>query len=536
MGLDGLNSKTRPPLKVRISRHASETHFKNHPMKKQLPLFFFVLLAIHSWAQNPVALRGVRYYYETPTFGVFGTANNGFEPLHMSETNDSYLLSGNNKDGLMMRTTLIKINKQSSTLTWDYFEDKKSQTRGISLTPDDKVLMAFGNYQDDSIKFTRVNQDGSASSVAFLPFPYVQIEKFNRAANNLNAANGIKGIDTILAATLLFDDNGTLQNTVTFPNPNPFLNLPISTCTSHKTFAFNNEMLTFGTISRQLSTAGTTPAGFAPVLWHWAGQSIITSKEIYSELINQNTGYSDIKLIDVQKFNNDFILAVKQRSSSAEVNYVPHLTYLDANLDIVWDVAITTLSDVWTYKVAQLRIDENSGIIYLTGYQYRYNPAEQRQFVARYQSDGTLIDQKFFIIDDNVENNIYTMELMEDGDLLFAGKGIQTDGTRYFFTYRTNPEGYHPDGQYVGIQEVLVSPTEIGIFPNPSNGIFEISSMSDEPIRLTIFNEQGRQILSSELPNPSDYSTLDLSNQAPGVYFAHVSQGEQQWVKKLVVG
>ena len=508
---------------------------KYHPMKKLKLLFFFVLLAIHSMAQNPVDLRGVRYFFETPTFGVFGTANNGFEPLHIAETNDSYLLSGNNKDGLMLRTTLIKINKQSSTLTWDYFEDKKSQTRGISLTPDDKVLMAFGNYQDDSIKFTRVNQDGSASNFAFLPFPYVQIEKFNRAANNLNAANGVKGIDTILAATLLFDDNGTLQNTVTFPNPSPFLNLPISTCTSHKTFTFNNEMLTFGTISRQLSTAGTTPAGFAPVLWHWAGQNIITSKEIYSELINQNTGYSDIKLIDVQKFNNDFILVVKQRSSSAEVNYVPYLTYLDANLDIVWDVAITTLSDVWTYKVAQLRIDENSGTIYLAGYQYRFNPAEQRQFIARYQSDGTLIDYKFFTIDENVENNIYAMELMEDGDLLFAGKGIQPDGTRYFFTYRTNPEGYHPDGQYVGIHEVLVSPTEIGIFPNPSDGLFEISSMSDEPISLTFFNEQGLQIMSSEMQNPSEKSSFDLSNQAPGVYFALVSQGAQQWVKKLVV-
>lgn len=520
---------------MRISRIASETNFQYNPMKKHKLLFFFVLLAIQSFAQNPVDLRGVRYYYETPTFGIFGTANNGFEPLHIAETNDSYILSGNNKDGLMLRTTIIKINKQSSTLTWDYFEDKKSQTRGISLTADDKVLMAFDNYQDDSIKFTRINPDGSANSVAFLPFPYVRIEKFNRVATNLNAANGIKGIDTILAATLFFNDNGQLQNTVTFPNPSPILNLPISTCTSYKTFAYNNEMLTFGTISRQLSTAGTTPAGFAPVLWHWAGQTILTSKEIYSELINPNTGYSDIKLIDVQKFNNDFVLAVKQRSSSTEVNYVPHLTYLDANLNIVWDVAITTLSDVWTYKVAQLKVDENSGIIYLAGYQYRYNPFDQRQFLARYQSDGTLIDIKFFTIDEYNENNIYAMELMEDGDLLFAGKGKQTDGTRYFFTYRTNSDGYHSDGQYVGIHEFLVSATEIGIFPNPSDGIFEISSMSAQSINLIIFNEQGQQILSSELPTPSENNIIDLSNQLPGIYFAHISQGAQHWVKKLVL-
>ncbi len=512
-----------------------ETNFQYHTMKKHTQLFLFLFLAIHTWAQNPVDLRGVRYYYETPTFGVFGTANNGFEPLHIAETNDSYLLSGNNKDGLMTRNTVIKINKASSTLTWDYFEDKKSQTRGISLTPDDKVLMAFDNYQDDSIKFSRINLDGSANSVAFLPFPYVHIANFNRVSANLNAANGIKGIDTALAATLFFNDIGQLQYTVTYPDPPSFLNLPISFCISHKSYAFNNEMLTFGYISRQLSTLAPDQGGLAPVLWRWSGQTILESKEIFSESLNQNTGYSNIKLIDVQKFNNDFILAVSKRTTSTASNYIPYIAYLDANLNVVWDVAMTNLSDVWTYKVAQLKVNENSGIIYLSGYQYRYTPSDQRQFVARYQADGTLIDIKFFTIDENIENNIYAMELLEDGDLLFAGKGKQTDGTRYFFTYRTNPEGYHSDGQYVGIQEVLVSASEIGIFPNPSDGIFQVSSLSAQSINLIIFNEQGQQILSSELPTPFENNIIDLSNQLPGIYFAHISQGAQHWVKKLVL-
>jgi hypothetical protein len=520
---------------VRISRIASETNFQYNPMKKHKLLFFFVLLAIQSFAQNPVDLRGVRYYYETPTFGIFGTANNGFEPLHIAETNDSYLLSGNNKDGLMTRNTVIKINKENSTLTWDYFEDKKSQTRGISLTPDDKVLMAFDNYQDDSIKFTSINLDGSAISNAYGWFLNAHIEIFNRVAPNLNAANGILGINNILAATYFFNDNGQLLNTVTYPNPTPFLNLAISSCFSHKTFTYNNDMLTFGYISRQLSTLAPDQGGLAPVFWHWTSQSIIESKEIYAEHLNQNTGYSNIKLIDVQKFNSDFILAVSKKTTTAEVNYVPHLTYLDTNLNIVWDVAITTLSDVWTYKVAQLKVDENSGIIYLAGYQYRYNPFDQRQFLARYQSDGTLIDIKFFTIDEYIENNIYAMELMEDGDLLFAGKGKQTDGTRYFFTYRTNSDGYHSDGQYVGLHEVLVSATEIGIFPNPSDGIFQVSSLSTEHIQFSILDQQGKQVAQFDLDELSSDHSFDLSDQAPGVYFAHISQGEQQWVKKLVV-
>jgi Secretion system C-terminal sorting domain len=127
------------------------------------------------------------------------------------------------------------------------------------------------------------------------------------------------------------------------------------------------------------------------------------------------------------------------------------------------------------------------------------------------------------------------MNILDNGDLIFAGRGRDTLLDSFFFTYRTDPDGYHPDGQYVGIQEVLVSPTEIGIFPNPSDGLFEISSMSYEKITVDVFDEQGKLILSSELPNPSDNSTFDLRNQPPGVYFAHISQGELQWVKKLVV-
>ena len=87
---------------------------------------------------------------------------------------------------------------------------------------------------------------------------------------------------------------------------------------------------------------------------------------------------------------------------------------------------------------------------------------------------------------------------------------------------------------WVGTSEISLT-DDVVITPNPSDGIFQVSSMSDEPFSLTIFNEHGLQIFSSELPNSSKNSIFNLSDQAPGVYFAHVSQGGQQWVKKLVV-
>ncbi len=76
---------------------------------------------------------------------------------------------------------------------------------------------------------------------------------------------------------------------------------------------------------------------------------------------------------------------------------------------------------------------------------------------------------------------------------------------------------------------------EIDIIPNPSNGIFQVSSISTEPMQITILDQQGKQVAQFELNELSSNNSFDLSEQAPGVYFAHISQGEQQWVKKLVV-
>jgi hypothetical protein len=76
---------------------------------------------------------------------------------------------------------------------------------------------------------------------------------------------------------------------------------------------------------------------------------------------------------------------------------------------------------------------------------------------------------------------------------------------------------------------------EIGIFPNPSDGIFQVSSISTEPMRIVILDQQGKQVAQFKLDELSSDNSFDLSGHVPGVYFAHVSQGEQQWVKKLVV-
>jgi hypothetical protein len=76
---------------------------------------------------------------------------------------------------------------------------------------------------------------------------------------------------------------------------------------------------------------------------------------------------------------------------------------------------------------------------------------------------------------------------------------------------------------------------EIDIIPNPSNGIFQVSGENSEPMQITVLDQQGKQVAQFELNVLYSDHSFDLSDQAPGVYFAHVKQGGNRWVKKLVV-
>jgi hypothetical protein len=87
---------------------------------------------------------------------------------------------------------------------------------------------------------------------------------------------------------------------------------------------------------------------------------------------------------------------------------------------------------------------------------------------------------------------------------------------------------------WIGTSEISL-PGEVGISPNPSDGIFQVSSLSLEPMQISILDQQGKRIAQFKINELSSDHSFDLSGQAPGVYFAHISQGEQQWVRKLVV-
>ena len=74
------------------------------------------------------------------------------------------------------------------------------------------------------------------------------------------------------------------------------------------------------------------------------------------------------------------------------------------------------------------------------------------------------------------------------------------------------------------------------IYPNPTTGIFVISSPSSEMMEMkaSIINAKGKTILTKDCKGANSY-TFDLSQAAAGNYFVKVETGEKTYVMKIIV-
>jgi len=505
-------------------------------MKKLILLSFLQLFVlINLTAQQINDLRGVRYYYSTPSVGTFGTNLVCFKPEFIEESNGNYILSGYTNIGFFVRASTLGLNKFSNSIVWDYTQDEESYSHGISIASDDKVLIVGDNTENDSLEIVNIDSNGNSTAFSFHQTPVLRIIGFNRVQENINMASGHSYIGNIAKATVLsFDNVGNILDTIVLSNPLINPSLIIQHSTGDKTLKYKNGYLTFGHLIRQLATNLTNEYSYCPSIWHWKNDSVLYAKEVFAGHNDLANDFCQQGLEYVDGNGREFVFTVRRTLGPNDATY-NYLTFLDSNLNISWEHKIGTWPQPWDYDISGLKYDTDSNFIYVTGVVWNVNTDEQKSFLAKYRKNGTLIFFKYFSIGQSQISSITALTLLNDGDLLFAGRGMHNNGVRYFFTYRTGPDGYHEDGAYLGLEEVLASETEIGIFPNPSDGVFQVSSISTEPMQITMLDQQGKQVAQFELNELSSDNSFDLSDQTPGVYFAHITQGEMQWVKKLVV-
>lgn len=77
----------------------------------------------------------------------------------------------------------------------------------------------------------------------------------------------------------------------------------------------------------------------------------------------------------------------------------------------------------------------------------------------------------------------------------------------------------------------IASNSEITIYPNPSTGLFTISTK--QPIEVTINDSNGRTI--TTLNEIESDTTIDLSYFASGIYFAKINGADNQGTKKIII-
>lgn len=93
-------------------------------------------------------------------------------------------------------------------------------------------------------------------------------------------------------------------------------------------------------------------------------------------------------------------------------------------------------------------------------------------------------------------------------------------------------------GSTVGVQSIVAETPAVSIYPNPTNGLINVSLNlnSKENTVINVYNTIGQNVYSVSVENPV-YRTvsIDLTGNHSGLYFVEVKNGEKSFTKRIVL-
>ncbi|GEP51137.1 hypothetical protein FNO01nite_18090 [Flavobacterium noncentrifugens] len=134
-------------------------------------------------------------------------------------------------------------------------------------------------------------------------------------------------------------------------------------------------------------------------------------------------------------------------------------------------------------------------------------------------------------------NSAYTFELYISGVNIYyypsfsaypGGAAYQNGVGSYQHNFKLNVIGT-PLGT-----EALESNTEIAVYPNPSNGIFQIQVPNPKKTAVEVYNILGEKIFAT-ISDQQKTINMNLSGKPQGIYTVKISDGENTAVRKITI-
>lgn len=500
--------------------------------------------------------------YWTPSAG-FVTQNYNdyyvFGCTALIATDSTYVGAGllGLQGGWQPKSYTFSIDEETKGYNWDKITEVN--TLGMLLLNSYSLIKTYdGNYvfasqqlqpeiNDDPANFQLVITKFSPNGNILFKKKYfdsndnkIQVYDLKETKDSSILLSGLNNVDSLGGGVLLkiTSEGEIINNTFFQPNLWPMGWQPIKVRKSFEykdssIISFVDKNAMFGNQSYCKTRIFTSKNG------QILSEQFLTESDTLHAAIVQNV-YEAKKNEFITFTRDDDYMNVNGQVSFGPIKFV--LRYLDSNLHVKWTKDIRNYNtfplDQFVISAETFVVDTVMKWIYVSGSYRRSDYSLYKHFFFKLDYNGQFIFKKYFDLNYSTTKNVDYATLMAgslcpNGDIAFSGQLTYEDTYESppIFIMRFTPDGITKYADYLGIEETQVNQHELGVYPNPSTGIFHLESLSEEPMEVEVYDQQGSRI---QLEGPFT-STIQLENQAPGIYFLHVKQGDQFWVKKVVL-
>jgi hypothetical protein len=151
--------------------------------------------------------------------------------------------------------------------------------------------------------------------------------------------------------------------------------------------------------------------------------------------------------------------------------------------------------------------------------------AVNRNYIARLNNDGTLdatfqVGTGINLINGTSESGPFDLLKQPDDKIIISG---------YFLGYNdiSRKSIFRLNNSVLSNSELQFSDKSIVLYPNPSNGIFNIQT-TENINKIAVYNTLGQKVLEGNT------LTIDLTNQPTGIYFTELVSSQGKSIQKII--